>query len=275
MNPRLLILGNSHLAALREAWAGAPARWPGLRPTFLGAHKDLLLQTQLKDGVLSPATDAARAAFRRLNGLEEVNLRDHDGIVICGCLVAASVAAGLWRDARWPGLPSLMAEPDLAGMRSTLISRGAALAGLAGALDQRLGLRLVRHLRAGTDLPVWLVSQPRANVAVLARPRPEVRAQVAAVQTGDGLALSDLFDAAAARAARQAGAVWLAQPWATRTAGIFTGGAFMQGATRLTPRIGAPQPEDDVTHANAAYGAMVLDQIAGALRDPAPGRAGH
>ena len=260
---RVLFLGNSHLAAVREAWGLNPGRWPGLQATFLGAHKDLLLQSTVQDGQLVAATDNARTAFQRLNGVTGVDLRAADLVVICGCLVAALVAAGLWRDARWPGLPSLADEPDLAGLRPTLISAPAARAALAGMLEQRLGLKLARHLRAGHDGPILLASQPRVSAVVRRKPRPEVRALVQALGAGDGPALSALFDTAAALAAARAGATWLPQPAQTIEAGLLTALPYIQGATRLTAAPGLAQPEDDITHANAAYGAAVLDQVAG------------
>lgn len=263
---RVLFLGNSHLAALREAHVRDPDRWPGVTATFIGAHKDLLLQTTVGYGRFQAATPAATAAFRKLNGIDGVDLGDVDHIVICGCLVAVSVAASLWRDARWPALPSVQRADDLAGAGPVLISDAAAKAGLAGALASRLGLHLIRHLRSGTDLPITLSSQPRSSAAIATKSRVHTRAQNALLTAGDAAQVSALFDAAAAAACAQAGASWLPQPPQTIAQDILTDIAFMRGATRLTRDPGtAPQPLDDVSHANAAYGATVLDQVAGVL----------
>jgi hypothetical protein len=239
------------------------ARWPGLDIRFVGAHGELLLETAIRDGRLVPVTGAARAAFQRLNKLDDVDLSAFDGFAIAGCLMAMPQAAMVYRDLRWPDLPSLHRVPDLAEMPQLLVSRAAAQATLQAVLMRRLGPRFAMHLRSGTERPIWMLSQPRMSEAGLAPRATRLRSYVNAHHAGDGHALSSLFEEGAHAAAAAAGAVFLPQPQHTIAHHILTSRAFMQGAVRLAFQTDLPQPPEDVAHANAAYGAAVLDQIAG------------
>ncbi|SHI65103.1 hypothetical protein [Wenxinia saemankumensis] len=260
---KVLVFGNSHLAALKSAWEGGhrPAG-TGMEATFVGAHKGLLLQAEVTDGVYRPASAAAAQALSRLGAPRDVRLADYDLIVIAGAMVSLAQATILWRDARWPGLPSLERAADVAAPGPTLISQEAALASLCGALGEKLGPRLAAMLSAATDVPIRIACQPRYSAAVRAAPRPTTRSLAAAERAGDGAALAALFDRAAAGAAAAAGAGYLPQPPETVEADLYTGLAWMDGAVRLAARPGLPQPGDDVLHANARYGALVLDQVA-------------
>ena len=266
MTTRILFLGNSHLAAVREGWAGNPGRWPGIAATFVGAHKDLLLQTTVQDGRFLPATSASRMAFARLGGSDGTDIAAQDLIVICGCSVALAAASMIWRDMRWAALPSLDAVTDLAAMPQRLVSFAAARKSVQHSLSHRLGALLTRHLRAcGVTQPVWLAAQPHVSAVIATRPRPDTRALNDALTQGDAAGLVALFDAAATRALAEAGATYLPQPWQTVQDDVLTALPFVQGATRLAARPGLKQDEDDIRHANAAYGAAVLDQIAARL----------
>jgi hypothetical protein len=263
MTFRLCVFGNSHVASMRAAWAVYPGRWPGLDARFVGAHGKLLLETEIRQGKLVPVTNSSRSAFQRLGGVDEVDLAAFDGFVIAGCVMAMPQAAMVYRDMRWPDLPSLDQVPDLAAMRQTLVSYAAARTTLEAVLSRKTGPRFAAHLRAGTDRPIWMASQPRMSEAGRAPRATRLWSYVAALTSGDGAGLSALFEDGASRAAVAAGAEFLSQPPHTIKDHILTKLAYVKGAVRLTPDGNLPQPRQDMAHANAAYGAAVLDQIAG------------
>ena len=259
---KILCLGNSHIAAQRSAWDLHPGRWPGLDVRFIGAHKGLLLDTTITNGWLRPHSPDAVDAFSRLGGGQGARLADYDAIVITGCSVALSLSASIYRRMHWIGLPSVSAHLDLANAPQLLVSRNAAIATMQDALSQRLGIRLIEHLRPHTDVPIYLTSQPRASAAVLGHNDPTTKAHRIAYRAGDAAALATTHGTAAARTVRAAGGRYIPQPLETIADHITTGTAFMRGATRLAAKPGLPQPAQDVRHANASYGALVLDQIA-------------
>jgi peptidoglycan hydrolase-like protein with peptidoglycan-binding domain len=265
MTLRVCIIGNSHVAALREAWMRDPDRWTGFSATFLGAHQDLLLQTEVRDGRLIPITDAATQTFQKISGVTGIDLDAHDVFVIAGSSVAQATALQIYRDARWVGLPSLDACTDLATMAEQLISRPAALATMRAALGTRLGPRLAARLRAGTNRRIFLTAQPRVSELILKSPRPVTRLHNIAIKKGDAQALGQAFEEAAAQVLARSDTVFLPQPRETISHYVLTAQAFVKGANRLAATLDVPQAKDDIIHANGNYGALVLDQIAAAL----------
>lgn len=265
MTLRVCLLGNSHIACLRQAWQAEPDRWPGIAPVFVGAHKNLLLDTAEVDRKLVPTSDGAARAFSELSGIADVDLDAQDAFVITGCLVSLGCIANLYRDARWLELPSLAAADDLAAEPAVLMSDAAVQMTAEDILSRRLGLRIARHLRAMTDRPILVTSQARVSAVIRNVSRPGVRAHLAALKAGDGAQVSDLFERSVRAVCRDTGAEFLPQPRHTIENDILTARPFMDGAVRLTPDGTTPQPPRDITHANARYGAAVLNQIAARL----------
>ncbi len=262
---RLCFFGNSHVAALRSGWMEHPGAWPSLSAQFVGAHKGLLLETENKNGTLTPTTRNASDAFAKLGGGTGVDLAAFDAFVIAGCQVALSRVTTLYRDLRWPDLPSLHTSENLAEMTAVLGSQAAALATLTYTLNARLGLQFLRHLREMTDKPIYLTSQPRASAALRSMKDPNTASHRAILRAGDAAAVSDLFETAAARITADFGGIFLPQPADTIEDHILTAKPFMTGAKRLTEHMDAAQPKEDLRHGNAAYGAKVISQLAARL----------
>jgi hypothetical protein len=265
MTKRVCIFGNSHVGALKEAWTDNPGRWPEVKVQFVGAHKDLLLQTASVNGRLVATSDPAKRAFQTLSGIEAVNLRDFDAFVVAGCLVSLANAANTYRDCRWIGLPSLESATNLADGPERLVSYPAARDTIAASLATRLGPRFAAHLRNGTDRPIYLTSQPRVSASIKAKRRVVTRAHHVALENGDADGLSAVFEDAAARAMTEHGAPYIPPPPEPIEDGILTARPYMDGAHRLTAGARIKQPNDDIMHANARYGALVLDQIMAAV----------
>lgn len=261
MTLRLCILGNSHVAALRDAWMQHPGRWPGLTLHFLAAPKDGLLHTTVQDGRLVPTCDSSRTALLHSCGISDITLADHDGFVVAGASICLQSILPLYRDARWHGLPSFARDTDVVAS----ISGAAAQAAMTAILQDRMGSILVSRLRANTDLPIVLTSQPRISAAVLRSPRPEMRLHKVAIDHGDSNALGANFDTAALGLFAGLGCRFLPQPPQTVSHGVLTDLAFMNGALRLTAAMTQPQLKTDISHANALYGALLIDQIVAAF----------
>lgn len=265
MTPQVCILGNSHVAALQTAWALAPGRWP-FAARFVAARQDLMGQTAVQGGHLAPTSAATARGFAATAADTSIDLAGFDGFVIVGCAVALPAILPLYRDATWAGL-----APDAMPAQRSPISGPAACATAQAIPSLRLGPRLAAMLRRATAAPIMATPQPRISAAILTTPRPDMRLHGLAIQRGDAGQISDLFDAAAASVFGSTDTRYLAQPACTIEGDILTDARFMAGAARLDPgacwsgRDPALQPTTDISHANAAYGAMILDQIAAAL----------
>lgn len=265
MTLRLCIFGNSHLAALRDAWGRNPGRWPGVAVTFLAAPKDYLLQTRVQDGRLVAIHPAARAVFSRLCGLSEVSLADHDALVVAGASIGVPAIMPLYRDMRWTGLIGFDHPLPPRQAQITLVSAAAARAAMASVLQQRLGYVFASRLRQFTARPILLTAQPRVSDIILTNPGPATRLHNLAVQNGDGAAIGQVFDQVATKVLADLQTVFLPQPTETVTRGILTKLSYMTDAKRLNATMDAPQPQADVMHANSLYGALLFDQIIQAL----------
>ena len=265
MTQRICIFGNSHVAALRTAWQADPKRWPNLQVHCVGAHRGLLLDTEARQGWLRPTTPDAKSAFARLGGGDGVRLADYDAIVVAGCLVSLALTVGLYRHMQWLGLNATAQSPNLAQSPKALVSSAAAAQTAAHSFANRLGPQFIRHLRPHVQAPILLTAQPRVSADLLESRDPTVQGHKQVHLADDGPAITRLSEAAASQAVTDAGGHYLPQPADTVAHHIMTNSAYMRGALRLTADGSTAQPPTDLRHANAVYGAKVLDQIAASL----------
>ena len=269
MTLKLCIFGNSHVAALKSALRAHPGRWSKIEVQVVGAHNELLLDTELRDGALVPTTPEAATAFGKFGGGAGVDLDGFDALAIAGCQVSAARAAMIHRSCRWVGLPSVAELDDASTLDLPLVSAALARAALDHSLSGTLGLRLARHLRPMTDRPILLLSQPRTNARVLTMTTERAMAQRRAIRAGDAAYLSAMFEEAATRLLAETGVSFVPQPAETIAQSILTRQMYANGAPKLALKEGARQPPEDVLHANAGYGAVVLDQLEALLGDAA------
>jgi hypothetical protein len=259
MTARLCLIGNSHLMAVQAALAATPGRWP-FECSFVPFRGDAVAQTEVVGGILRPVTDAARAQMRERAGTEAVDLRRFDAIAVVGLGLKAQHAQTLWKEARWPGLPSLDAEEDVAAMRPVLLSRPAALAGVVGLLRSVTGFDVAARIAAALPCPVYVIGQPRLHAAVCDAPMGRFFGLSRAIRAGDAAGISALFEAAGATAAADCRVTVLPQPNRTIVDHILTDPAYMAGVARIRRKDGVRE-QPDFKHPNAAYAALILDRL--------------
>ncbi|SMY08671.1 hypothetical protein [Flavimaricola marinus] len=260
MTTRLCLIGNSHLVALQEALAARPDHWP-LDCTFVPFRGTAARDTEIVNGILRPTSDEARAQMRQRTGAEEVDLTVYDAIAVVGFGLKQQHAQTVWKDARWPGLPSLERQDDLASMRPTMISRRAAEAGLSGYLQSLTGFDVAARVAAAMDCPVYVIGQPRLHARACHHPMGQFFGLSRAIKMGDAAEISDLYETASAAAAGSTGVSVLPQPRETIVDHILTDPPYMAGSARIRGEHGETE-RDDFKHPNAAYGALMLDQLA-------------
>jgi hypothetical protein len=263
---RLLIIGNSHVAALRSAVTpGQGAIWRGWTVDFAAVPTAQLPGLTVTKGLLRTTNDATRTALRTLCGKVRFALDDYAAIAVTGGLLAPHALIDLHAAARWSGLPS--AAGSALPETLALISEGAALAAATGAAQDRPLFPLLQALAAAAPGRVAVLQQPRLAEAACS-PAAAMPRVAAAIRAGDGAALSDLYDQASL-AAYAALAQVILQPPVTRGCPFLTAPDYTRGALRLAA--GAAQPAGDVLHGNAAYGTAVLTALDAAFADrPGP-----
>ena len=261
MTRRLLMIGNSHLIALRDAFTATPERWPDLTIDYLGFRGSAAAETALDGTALSATTDETRAQMEKLNGTAVFDLAGYDGYVLVALGFKPLHTMTLARQARWLSLPSLLEADDLVGMHQTLISRAAARLTLTTRLAQSGTGHLARLLRQMSETPVLIVPQPWLNQRGRWSRVPRFFGHGRAIRQGDAPELAELFSEAAHEAVRAIGAKLLPQPQKTLLDDILTKHRFMLDKVVFVSTRDGAKSTPDVTHGNPAYGALVLDQI--------------
>lgn len=261
MTTRLCLIGNSHLVALQDALADRPDQWP-MDCTFLAFRGEAARDLEISHGILRPGSAPARAQMRERSGIDEVDLTTFDAIAVVGFSLKMQHAQRLWTDARWPGLPSLDETEDIAGMGVTFISRQAAHASLSHQFQNLTGFDLAARIAIAVDCPVYVIGQPRLHARVRHHPMGQAFGVSRAIKCGDAKGIAELFVAASEDVARMSGVRVLHQPERTVVRHILTDPPYMR-----TP-VGGTEGTDqtlDLKHSNAAYGALMLDQLAEAV----------
>jgi hypothetical protein len=249
MASRVLILGDSHLAALRQSLADA-ASDKALSFTVIakGSSGDSHLGHIACMGDTCGATDpAVEIRIRAATGKDRFAPSDYAAIVLVGLRLELPYA--LW-DAMAGGK----------ARKPQHVSAACYQAALEGAIAQQsIAHPLVRQLRAATSAPILVVPNPYLSENMGLRQlstapgiTPAGQFGIAAVMDPD-VRLRD-WQQAMIRLFAEVGATVLFQPPPTVAGGFCTASSF-QGR--------------DFRHMNETFGAIVLSQILQALRPAA------
>ncbi|PTQ71947.1 hypothetical protein [Celeribacter persicus] len=264
---RLCVLGNSHMAAFATAAEDYAARWPEFRLDMFGAHGDVLSRFEVRDGWFQSDDAEARARIEHLVGRDSFALSDYDGFIVTGLQVSVFTFVRMFRELSSVDMPSV--EGALSAMEDgrPLASKAMLRAYGAERLMRTSGMKLARILRAATEAPIFVASQPRPS----GRVRERSGAYLGFIQLaarGDGEFVSDWFDREAAELCAAQRVQFIPQPAQTVEQGLFTAESFLRGSVRLARRKGLAHDEDDVLHANAEFARLMVDQVAVAMNLP-------
>lgn len=255
---RILVLGNSHVAALRVAWKHERSRWPRLEIQFAAAHGQGQADLTIKNHMLAPKSQKVRENMMRVNGRAEYDLRDYDAFAISGGTPSAFHAIALYNQARFFGLPSLADFEPSKSWEWSVLSRAAFQSALVGLMQNGSAMAIARTL-VSTGKPCVIIQQLRVSLDCLSQPR-KYAGFLRVKNNHDTGTLSRMLDESSTAAYAGLGNV-LHQPHATRVHDIFTASEFRRGATRLTANDNALQPDDDFIHGNGKYGEAIVDAV--------------
>lgn len=265
MSLRVCILGNSHVACVREALGQSRARRPATFELF-AAHANGLDDLIIRGGKAIAGSQKLTQTFHKLSMRGRFDLNEFDAFVIVGCEASIFRAVLATNRVMCWHMPSLEQSPSTLGKRQ-LVSEPCFRQVLVDALEATVAHRLVRDLHAETDAPIFLCPQPRPSTAALGEKSRFPRIATAA-RTGDAFFISRLFREALEQAFGSKAKV-LHQPGQTITSEICTDNAHTEGSLRLAARR-IEHDEKDVIHANPRYGALILDQITEAVTATLP-----
>ena len=254
---RICVIGNSHMAALRDGWPLVEADHPGLRLSFFGQGKYALRHIEAVGTRLIQPDPVARQWMYRATGVDAIETEGYDGYLL----------VGLWPHLRWlEAMLSVTSIVGLEGLGRMLVSFEAALAAANDAIAHTPLPHVTRLLRGiWGDPPIYAVPMPRLGAEALLPDAPTAafgypQSCRHAIDGGTAGRWRPTMDRLMAGFAGPL-PVLLDQPETTIQDHILTRPEFRRGAPRLERDLG-PQPPEDFNHMNAAYGAKVIEAIA-------------
>lgn len=257
--PRVLLIGNSHVAAPRMALRDQPERWPGFNPEVIGMPGGLLGVMELRGTELVPKDQETRKAAVFYNSRPTFSLQDFDVFVIMGgaSFTKLGLLVETHRSIEFPSVQH--------GDQCTLVSGAFIDAMLRLRIESTFGIKLLRMIERLGPVPILfsdavLISDEALKIGLDKEPA------VALAQRGDAAALyarylSVLRDVLGDRA------LHLPQPDDTIVEDVFTASKWMRGSIKLNPHRDVPHEETEFGHANQDYGARQIDMIVDAISE--------
>lgn len=267
MTRKICILGNSHIAAYIVAAREFPARWPELQIDAFGAQGNHLNRYRVVEGRFVSQHEPTRARLRELVGRDSFALAEYDALVVTGLRFSFLTAAHVFRELSTLAMPSVQSHEQALEQDRPLASGAMIRAYVSELLAQTAGFRLATRLRAASEVPVFMASQPRPAVSSRDTGGPYGLLRSLCEQ-GDGTYVSALNRSVSHALCAEAGITYLPQPDDTISCGVFTNDAFMRGSVRLARRDNLAHGQDDVLHANADYARLVIDMLARKMNFP-------
>ncbi|GAA3877334.1 hypothetical protein GCM10022404_28840 [Celeribacter arenosi] len=212
----------------------------------------------VREGLVQSEDAEARASVHRLCGRDVLDLADYEAVILTGLQFSVFAALRPFRDVVVTSQPSITDVAALAGGEHQLVSFGALGAMVEDFLSQTPGFALARDIAATGLTQVIIASQPRPSIAAREDARQFNRLRTLD-RDGDGAFASQFVDKRAALLCKAAGIRYLPQPGKSITHNLYTRHPFMRGSVRLAAREGLSHGREDVIHANAAFGALVID----------------
>jgi hypothetical protein len=267
---RVCFIGDSHLAAVKGGWDAVAHEYSGIEANFFAAPSRDFANTAVENGRLVPTSERAKSYFRRTSGGQEiVTLADYDAIVLVGLGFSLGTILDIYAayrndDQHNPdGDFQFVSNAYFIEVAKSRFSRGTACAYRS---------HMLRELQPA-KAEIWIYPKPFPCPSALdyeSPPRNDLEGRrlhglKQAVKWQDDESLDVAFSAARAALERE-GLVIFQQPPDTRTSNIFTRQEFSNHSPSLT---GLNVPENDYSHMNAGYGAVVVRQILDRLRNGA------
>lgn len=266
MKPSICFIGDSHVAALRQALDDPRSAFHADRITIFGSRGAGLFDLRSEDGALVTDEKKVRQDLLFTGGDRKIDLAPHDAFCIVGGLV------------RLTEVDSIVEHYATAGTLlkdRRLVSNRLMTAMFEEALRQTLSHHLLT-LVVGTGKPLFHIPCPLPSEDILTHRKGAVLREIVEA----GMAEAHLRRFSAARDAVIGGmAEIILQPESTVVQPFCTKRDYGVGSVRLT-RKHVEHPEDDFNHMNRDFGVLMLNRaidvidatLAGRTAGPAEGR---
>ncbi len=243
---RHLVVGNSHIAALKLGWDQIAKKNRGTELVFAGVRGEQLNKLYIDGDILTARSPRARQMMAKLAGTEDpIDVTTFDKCWVVGCQMAVLPFARLYRNYRSESHP----DP---GKNCQILSDEAFGLAASTALTNASGIVFARDL-ATREVELGLIPQPMPSHAVFDI-RPGWR-DVSDVETQQTIA--SMFIDALGSAAEELGAFLALQPASTLHTPLTTKAHLARGLSGLIDNAHA---ENDIMHMNGDYGRQVIEE---------------
>ncbi len=253
---RLLIVGSSHTAAVYAGWKAVAAEYPQIEADFLAAPVTVFARFSRGQGAIYGLHDTSDLPERRLAVMRAVNgelVRDLAQFTHVTVIGQHYNAAAMLEMLLSCGVAGLRSVPPQAG---TLLSLPAFRAFCRDIARKRVPGGL-RSTFAGLNIAVSALPM-RSETVIRQDSDPHSRIVRALEQNPEGVVDAHrIFAQVTVDAYAEAGMTFIPQPAETLAASGYTLAIFNRGSLRLD----ADKTEEEYTHMNADYGALVARAI--------------
>lgn len=258
---QLLILGSSHVAALKQAAQGFDAQAQGIELSFFAmAAPNFRLGRVGKRGVFTPnwRTRADRDFIERVNGGRTVDLSDFDHVLVVGFRFSLG-------DLAW-----LLLEHDILEGTDTGKSQKCSENFAQACIDHLVARELALVTNClGPDRNYILTDAPYPAISIGERADSYAPASAlsAFMAHPDAPVLFDYWQQAVAEAVQAAGYRWLPQPEDTVAGPFATKADFTRNAAHIG---GGDFGNADHRHMNADFGLQILQAVTTKILENVP-----
>jgi hypothetical protein len=256
---RVLVLGDSHAACLIEAWR--KGGWAGGHEVdFFARPAGRPYAHVIANGRIAAGSEAFAGFLAGLGQAAAHDLAAQDAVVIVGCGVSLFPLVQVLNVYRVLGWTERRVVEDMPALSEAVLR-----VAVAEALDASGAARMAAELRADPAMAgktIHLLPQPYPSERLMTAGGMTGAGVRRLVRRGLGIAMGDVFLEEVERFAMRSGVHLHVQPPETVRRGCLTAEPFTLGARRLV-NLEMAQPKEDILHANAEFGRLMLRQVLG------------
>ncbi len=266
---RICLIGNSHVAALRQGWDIVSPEFPDVAADIFGAHTKVLRNTGSEG---SETIVSAQKPVWRFSKDDESHQTSRIDVAAYDCFVVAGAgfeARCVVKTYNWLQFPALN------GRKEQIVSRMVFKGIVQRLLEQTAAFHLVGLLTKLSTRPIFLVPAPMPADKGFADLQSETMAPwIAAAQSQNAELLLAVYDEAVNDLMSQ-GLHFVPQPLSTLAGPLSSQQGYSENSARLRFVMDELHPETDYFHMNGAYGAILWRDIIAQFRAlPLPPVAG-
>ena len=257
-----LVIGDSHTAMIIKAWRGNPVGFPLLDLEFLAQPGNGPRGVEFSRNQIRAREFSLIEFLQKTDCALDYDLTKFDFIAVVGCGLSLYPVLPVLNKYSVVSSPSSRTKDNTLrkNLKNPMLSLGCFRALIADILRATTHVDFVANLRANCDLPIVIIPQPLPSEKMAGQADKGPQFERVIRNKDATFAYSVFLDGVRDVAAGFSDVAVIAQPDNTIAQHIYTKLEFTAGATTLY-NLNKAQPIEDTLHANALFGALVLDAL--------------